>query len=75
VPQTDYDYSNRQINIDKKISQFKCIGNCSYSGGDFNLPTTDVNAGRNIIYSGAAPLRSNEFSFYKLGDPVYTGGK
>lgn len=72
VPQTNFDYSNRQTNIDNKISQFKCFGNCSYSGGDFNLPTTDVNTGRNIIYSGEAG--SNEFSFYTLGDPVYTGG-
>jgi hypothetical protein len=72
VPQTNFDYSNRQTNIDNKISQFKCFGNCSYSGGDFNLPTTDVNTGRNIVYSGEAG--SNEFSFYTLGDPVYTGG-
>jgi hypothetical protein len=65
VPQTNFDYSNRQTNIDNKISQFKCFGNCSYSGGDFNLPTTDVNTGRNITYSGEPG--SNEFSFYTLG--------
>jgi len=72
VPQTNFDYSNRQTNIDNKISQFKCFGNCSYSAGSFNLPTTDINTGRNIVYSGEAA--SNEFSFYTLGDPVYTGG-
>ena len=72
VPQTNFDYSNRQTNIDNKISQFKCFGNCSYSADSFNLPTTDINTGRNIVYSGEAA--SNEFSFYTLGDPVYTGG-
>jgi hypothetical protein len=72
VPQTNFDYSNRQTNIDNKISQFKCFGNCSYSAGNFNLPTIDINTGRNIVYSGEAA--SNEFSFYTLGDPVYTGG-
>ncbi len=72
VPQTNFDYSNRQTNIDNKISQFKCFGNCTYSAGSFDLPTTDINTGRNIVYSGEAG--SNEFSFYTLGEPIYTGG-
>lgn len=72
VPQTNFDYSNRQTNIDNKISQFKCFGNCSYSAGSFNLPTTDTNSGNTIIYNGS--VGANQFAFYTLGDPVYTGG-
>jgi len=72
VPQTNFDYSNRQTNIDNKISQFKCFGNCSYSAGSFNLPTTDTNSGYTIIYNGS--VGANQFAFYTLGDPVYTGG-
>lgn len=72
VPQTDFDYSNRQTNIDNKISQFKCFGSCIYSGGKFDLPTTDENTGTAVAYNGLAA--SNEFSFYMLGIPVYTGG-
>ena len=72
VPQTNFDYSNRQINIDNRISQFKCIGNCSYSNGKFSLPTTDTNSGNTIIYDGS--VGANQFAFYMLGIPVYTGG-
>ena len=43
VPQADYDYTDRQLNLDEKISTFKCIGDCAYTGvtGQFALPTTD----------------------------------
>ena len=31
VPQSDYDYSDRQMSIDEKISPFKTEGNCIYN--------------------------------------------
>lgn len=72
VPQTDFDYSNRQVNIDNNISAFKCIGDCSFSGGSFNLPAVDDNTGNSIVYDDLPG--NNEFAFYRLGVPIYTGG-
>ena len=69
VPQTDYDYADRQMNIDEKISIFKTEGNCTYNSGKFNLPTVDVN-GSTVIYNGSEPS-AGEVSFYRLGTPVY----
>jgi hypothetical protein len=70
VPQTDYDYSDRQMSIDEKISPFKTEGNCIYSSGKFNLPITDAE-GNSVIYNGAEPL-TGQVSFYKLGTVVYS---
>src|SRR5210317_1637212 len=70
VPQTDYDYADRQMNVDEKISIFKTEGNCTYSSGKFNLPTVDVD-GNTVIYNGSEP-NVGEVSFYRLGTPVYT---
>lgn len=70
VPQTDYDYADRQMNIDEKISIFKTEGDCTYNSGKFNLPTTDTD-GNNVIYDGSE-LVSGQVSFYRLGTPVYT---
>jgi hypothetical protein len=70
VPQTDYDYADRQMNIDEKISIFKTEGNCTYNSGKFNLPTVDVD-GNTVIYNGSEPS-FGEVSFYRLGTPVYT---
>ena len=70
VPQTDYDYSDRQMSIDEKISPFKTEGNCIYSSGKFNLPITDAE-GNSVIYNGAEPL-AGQVSFYKLGTVVYS---
>ena len=70
VPQSDYDYSDRQMSIDEKISPFKTEGNCIYSAGKFNLPILDIE-GNTVINTGAEPA-SNEVSFYKLGTPIFT---
>jgi len=71
VPQTDYDYSDRQMSIDEKISPFKTEGNCVYSAGKFNLPSVDVD-GNTVLYNGAEPNSSTQVAFYKLGTPVYS---
>ena len=70
VPQSDYDYSDRQMSVDEKISPFKSDGNCIYATGKFNLPTTDLD-GNTIINDGSEPSTSNELVFYKLGTPVH----
>ena len=70
VPQSDYDYSDRQMSIDEKISPFKTEGNCVYSSGKFNLPILDIE-GNEVINSGAEPT-ATQVSFYKLGTPIFT---
>ena len=70
VPQTDYDYADRQMNIDDKIAIFKTEGDCNYVSGKFNLPTTDVES-RTVIYDGSEPS-TNQVSFYRLGTVIYT---
>ena len=70
VPQSDYDYSDRQMSIDEKISPFKTEGNCAYSSGKFSLPTLDTD-GNTVINSGAEPT-ATQVSFYKLGTPIFT---
>jgi hypothetical protein len=70
VPQSDYDYSDRQMSIDEKISPFKTEGNCAYNAGKFNLPILDTE-GNTVINTGAEPA-NNEVSFYKLGTPMFT---
>jgi hypothetical protein len=72
VPQADYDYTNRQINLDDQISTFKCLGDLSYSNGKFLLPTTDDFTGRSIVYNDV-PV-GNEFAFYRIGTITYNGG-
>jgi hypothetical protein len=80
VQQADYDYTDRQMSIDEKISTFKCIGDCVYSGGRFNLPTTDLITGAGVIYNDNYQIlppwdgTQGNFSFYKLGTVVYTAG-
>lgn len=71
VPQSDYDYSDRQMSIDEKLSPFKTEGDCTYNAGKFELPAIPVNAVRTIIYDGAIPT-STQFSFYKIGTPIFT---
>ena len=71
VPQSDYDYSDRQMSIDEKLSPFKTEGDCTYNAGKFDLPTIPVNAVPTIIYDGAIPT-STQFSFYKIGTPIFT---
>lgn len=38
VPGNDSEYSDRIKNLEEKIAIFQDIGNCTYSGGKFNLP-------------------------------------
>ena len=71
VPQTDYDYSDRQMSIDEKISPFKTEGACNYIAGKFNLPSVDVD-GNTVLYNGVEPVVSTQVAFYKLGTPVYS---
>lgn len=71
VPQSDYDYSDRQMSIDEKISPFKTEGNCIYNAGKFDLPTVDLN-GNSVIYNGTEPVVSTQIVFYKLGTPVFS---
>jgi hypothetical protein len=71
VPQSDYDYSDRQMSIDEKISPFKTEGNCTYNAGKFNLPSVDL-TGNSVLYNGAEPVVSTQIVFYKLGTPVYS---
>jgi len=71
VPQSDYDYSDRQMSIDEKISPFKTEGNCIYNAGQFDLPSVDL-TGNSVIYNGTEPVVSTQIVFYKLGTPVYS---
>jgi hypothetical protein len=71
VPQSDYDYSDRRMSIDEKISPFKTEGDCVYVNGKFDLPTNPVNGVDTIINDGSIPS-STQVSFYKLGTPVFT---
>ena len=72
VPQSDYDYSDRQMSIDEKISPFKTEGNCVYSTTTkkFDLPETDAEDNE-VVYTGAEPV-GDQVSFYKLGTPIFT---
>jgi hypothetical protein len=75
VPQADFDFTDRQMNIDEKISYFKAIGNCSYntSGGFWQLPSSAVGSSTfNIRYSIQPSLASGDAYFYRLGTITYT---
>lgn len=81
VTQADYDYTNRQMSLDEKISSFKCIGDCVYSNGRFNLPVTDITTGATVVYDDDFTItpqykqgQGGGFSFYKLGTVTYNGG-
>jgi hypothetical protein len=71
VPQADLDYSDRQLNIDEKISPFKTFGNCVYDApsSSWSLPTTDTYS-NTVLYNGQEPTTS-QVSFYKLGSVTY----
>ena len=70
VPQADFDYSNRKIDIDDKIETFKCLGNCTYLTSKFRLPLTDILSGGTTVVYDDAPTAS-QFAFYRLGTVVY----
>ena len=71
VPQADFDYSNRQVDLDDKISPFRCFGNCTMNSNlKFRLPTSDVlTSGTSINYTGNPS--ANDFSFYRIGTVTY----
>jgi len=71
VPQADVDYADRQMNIDEKISYFKAIGNCNYTGSnnEFALPIVDDTTGFSIVYDDAP--NQNQYAFYRLGAVTY----
>ena len=71
VPQSDYDYSDRQMSIDEKISPFKTSGDCVYSNGKFSLPVLDAD-GNTVLNSGIEPTAFTQVSFYKIGTPIYS---
>ena len=70
VPQADVDYSDRQMNIDEKISTFKAVGPCVYSSNSFNLPVTDTTSNSIVVYNDNPS--AGEVAFYKLGTITYT---
>ena len=68
VPQADYDYTDRQINLDDQISTFKCLGDCGSQAGYFNLPNQDDFTGNTIVYDDInIPVNGNQFAFYRIG--------
>ena len=69
VPQADYDYTDRQVNLDDKISTFKCLGECPYGVDYFDMPNTDLLTGNIIVYNDV-PV-GNEFAFYRIGTLTY----
>ena len=72
IPQSDYDYSNRQTDIDDKIAIFKEEGWCYFTlqeNGIFSLPQTTI-GGVPVIYDGSTPP-VNHYNFYKLGTVTY----
>ena len=70
VPQADYDYSDRQLNIDENISVFKAIGSCAFNVNSFSLPTTDTTSNSTVVYNDNPS--AGEVAFYKLGTITYT---
>jgi hypothetical protein len=75
VPQADYDYTDRQINLDDQISTFKCLGSLVYSSGKFSLPIVDDFTGNTIVYDDInIPVNGNQFAFYRLGTLTYEPG-
>jgi hypothetical protein len=83
VPQADFDYSNRQVDLDDKISPFKCLGDCSLGAFQlFSTPGSGANQqfgpttlGTNLIFGAANPSNSNytlnNFKLYRQVSGVY----
>jgi hypothetical protein len=65
VPQADYDYTDRQVNLDDQISTFKCLGDCGPQAGYFELPSQDNFTNNAIVYNDNA--QSGQFAFYRIG--------
>ena len=70
VPQADFDYSNRQVDLDDKISIFKCLGDCDQDSNDkFDLPDTDELTNATVVYDDTPS--AGEIAFYRLGTVTY----
>jgi hypothetical protein len=65
VPQADYDYTDRQVNLDDQISTFKCLGDCGAQAGYFDLPNQDNFTSNTIVYNDNP--QSGQFAFYRIG--------
>lgn len=72
VDQADFDYSNRQFNLDNNISQFKCIGDLTYSAGRFSLPLSDNLTSLSVNYNDTP--QPDQIAFYRIGTVTYNGG-
>lgn len=72
VPQADYDYTDRQVNLDDQISTFKCLGTCAGTGGVYSLPSIDDFTTLSIVYNDNP--QSFQFAFYRLGTLTYEPG-
>ena len=72
VPQSDYDYSSRQTDVDDKIAVFKEEGSCIYDAttSKFTLPTQTY-GGKVVVYNASQPPVSY-CEFYKLGTVLYS---
>ncbi len=73
VPQADYDYADRQMNIDEKISYFKVQGQCGISttGNFFVLPESATGNVTFAMKYANEPLGKDEAYFYRLGTITY----
>jgi hypothetical protein len=72
VPQADYDYTDRQVNLDDQISTFKCLGECNYGVDYFDVPSTDLISGNIIVYDDNP--QSGQYAFYRIGTLTYEPG-
>ena len=73
VPQADYDYTDRQMNIDEKISYFKMHGNCVFSSSDnsWGLPLNASGSSSFQVKYGTEALSADQVYFYRLGTVTY----
>jgi len=72
VPQADYDYTDRQVNLDDQISTFKCLGTCVGTGGVYSLPSVDSFTTVSVVYNDNP--QAGEFAFYRVGTLTYEPG-
>ncbi len=73
VPQADYDYADRQMSIDEKISYFKMQGNCVFSSSDnsWGLPVEASGSSVFQVKYGTENLGVDQVYFYRLGTITY----
>lgn len=69
VPQADYDYTDRRVNLDDQISTFKCLGVCNYGVDYFDVPSDDLISGNIIVYNDNP--QSGQYAFYRIGTLTY----